>query len=42
MIKKYGDKSILKYSKKFDKIKINQNDIRLDTSKIKSEIKVDP
>ncbi len=41
-VKKYGDKSILKYSKKFDKIKINQNDIRLDTSKIKSEIKVDP
>ena len=33
-VKKNGDKSLIKYAVKFDKVKINKQDLSLDLSKI--------
>ena len=41
-VKKNGDKSLIKYAEKFDKVKISKNDISLDLSKIKIQSKVEP
>jgi histidinol dehydrogenase len=39
-VKKNGDKSLIKYAAKFDKVKINKQDISLDLSKIKIQSKL--
>ena len=39
-VKKNGDKSLIKYASKFDKIKISKNDLSLDLSKIKIQSKL--
>ena len=41
-VKKNGDKSLIKYAAKFDKVKINKKDLTLDLSKIKIQSKIDP
>ena len=41
-VKKNGDKSLIKYAAKFDKVKISKNDLSLDLSKIKIQSKVEP
>ena len=41
-VKKNGDKSLIKYASKFDKVKISKQDISLDLSKIKIKPKVEP
>ena len=41
-VKKNGDKSLIKYAAKFDKVKINKKDLTLDLSKIKTQSKIDP
>ncbi len=41
-VKKNGDKSLIKYAAKFDKVKISKNDLSLDLSKIKIQSKVQP
>ena len=41
-VKKNGDKSLIKYASKFDKVKISKNDLSLDLSKIKIQPKVEP
>jgi len=41
-VKKNGDKSLVKYAAKFDKIKINKKDLILNTSKIKLKSKINP
>ena len=41
-VKKNGDKSLIKYAAKLDKVKINKNDLNLDVSKIKSKLKIEP
>ena len=40
-VKKNGDKSLIKYAEKFDKIKINKKNLILDISKLKSKIKTE-
>ncbi len=40
-VKKNGDKSLIKYSKKYDKVTINYKDLILDSSKIKFKSKID-
>ena len=34
-VKKNGDKSLIKYAAKFDKVKISKNDLSLDLSEVK-------
>ena len=41
-VKKNGDKSLIKYAAKFDKVKISKQDLSLDLSKIKIQSKVEP
>ena len=41
-VKKNGDKSLIKYAAKFDKVKISKSDLSLDLSKIKIQSKVEP
>ena len=41
-VKKNGDKSLIKYAAKFDKVKISKHDLSLDLSKIKIQSKVEP
>ena len=41
-VKKNGDKSLIKYAAKFDKVKINKKDLTLDLSKIKTHSKIEP
>ena len=41
-VKKNGDKSLIKYAAKFDKVKISKKDLSLDLSKIKIQPKVEP
>ena len=41
-VKKNGNKSLIKYALKFDKVKISKNDLSLDLSKIKIQSKVEP
>ena len=41
-VKKNGDKSLIKYAAKFDKVKISKQDLSLDLSKIKIQPKVEP
>ena len=41
-VKKNGDKSLIKYGAKFDKVKISNQDLSLDLSKIKIQSKVEP
>jgi len=41
-VKKNGDKSLIKYAAKFDKVKISKSDLSLDLSKIKIKSKVEP
>ena len=41
-VKKNGDKSLIKYAAKFDKVKISKKDLSLDLSKIKIKPKVEP
>ena len=41
-VKKNGDKSLIKYAAKFDKVKINKKDLTLDLSKIKTLSKIEP
>ncbi len=41
-VKKNGDKSLIKYAAKFDRVKISKNDLSLDLSKIKIQSKVEP
>ena len=38
-VKKNGDKSLIKYAAKFDKVKISKQDLSLDLSKIKIQSK---
>ena len=40
-VKKNGDKSLIKYAAKFDRVKISKNDLSLDLSKIKIQSKVE-
>ncbi len=40
-VKKNGDKSLIKYADKFDKVKINKKDLILDTSRIKLQSKIE-
>ncbi len=40
-VKKNGDKALLEYAKKFDKVDLSQKEIKLDHRKINKEIKVD-
>ena len=39
-VKKNGDKSLIKYAAKFDKVKISKQDLNLDLSKIKIQSKL--
>ena len=39
-VKKNGDKSLIKYAAKFDKVKISKKDLILDLSKIKLNLKL--
>ncbi len=41
-VKKNGDKTLIKYAAKFDKVKINKKDLTLDLSKIKTQSKIEP
>ena len=41
-VKTNGDKSLIKYAAKFDKVKINKKDLTLDLSKIKTHSKIEP
>ncbi len=41
-VKKNGDKSLIKYATKFDKVKINKKNLTLDPSKVKIQSKIDP
>ena len=41
-VKKNGDKSLIKYAAKFDKVKISKNNLSLDLSKTKIQSKVEP
>ena len=41
-VKKNGDKSLIKYAAKFDKVKISKKNLTLDPSKVKIQSKIDP
>ena len=41
-VKNNGDKSLIKYAAKFDKVKIYKKDLTLNLSKIKSQSKIEP
>ena len=40
-VKKNGDKSLIKYAAKFDKVKINKKNLALNISKIKAKSKIE-
>ena len=41
-VKNNGDKSLINYAAKFDKVKINKKELTLDLSKIKTQSKIEP
>jgi len=41
-VKKNGNKSLIKYARRYDKVKLNIKDISLDLNKIKSKSEIDP
>ena len=41
-VKKNGDKALIKYAAKFDKVKISKKDLSFDLSKTNSKSKIDP
>ena len=41
-VKKNGNKSLIKYARRYDKVRLNIKDISLDLNKIKSKSKIDP